>query len=65
MYLTDITETQWQYIEKVLLPQECKRKHELKQIWNAIFYLVRTGCQWRMLSKDYPKWELVYYYFRK
>jgi len=65
MYPTDITETRWQYIEKVLLPQDRKRKHELKQIWNAIFYLVRTGCQWRMLPKDYPKWELVYYYFRK
>ncbi len=65
MYPTDITETQWQYIEKVLLPQERKRKHDLKEVWNAIFYLVRSGCQWRMLPKDYPKWELVYYYFRK
>lgn len=44
MYPTDITETQWSYIEKVLLVQERKRKYELKQIWNAIFYLVRTGC---------------------
>jgi putative transposase len=65
MYPTDITETHWQYIEKVLLPQERKRKHELKQIWNAIFNLVRTGCQWRMLPNDFPKRELVYYYFRK
>ncbi|NDW11268.1 IS5 family transposase [Dysgonomonas sp. 520] len=65
MYPTDITETQWQYIEKVLLPQERRRKHELKEIWNALFYLVKSGCQWRMLPKEYPKWELVYYYFRK
>ena len=34
-------------------------------IWNAIFYLVKTGCQWRMLPKEFPKWELVYYYYRK
>ncbi|MEN9917951.1 MAG: hypothetical protein RL662_387 [Bacteroidota bacterium] len=37
----------------------------LKEISNAIFYLVKTGCQWRILPKDYPKWELVYYYSRK
>ncbi len=34
-------------------------------IWNAIFYLVKTGCQWRMLPLDFPKWQLVYYYYRK
>lgn len=48
-----------------IVPQERKRKHELKAIWNSIFYLVRTACQWRKLPKDYRKWELVYYYFRK
>lgn len=31
---------------------------------NAIFYLNRTGCQWRMLPKDFPKWKTVYDYFR-
>ena len=65
MYPTDITETQWQCMEKILLPQTRKRKHDLREIWNAIFYLVKTGCQWRMLPENYPKWELVYYYFRK
>jgi len=28
-------------------------------------YLVKTGCQWRMLPKEFPKWQLVYYYYRK
>lgn len=65
LYPTDLTDTQWQYIEKTLLFEERKRKHDLKDIWNGIFYLVKTGCQWRMLPKDYPKWEIVYYYFRK
>ena len=62
-YPTDLTDSQWQYIEKVLLFKERKRKHKLKEIWNALFYLVKTGCQWRMLPKEYPKWQLVYYYF--
>lgn len=65
MYPTDLTDNQWQYIEKTLLFEERKRKHNLKEIFNGIFYLVKTGCQWHMLSKEYPKWELVYYYFRK
>ena len=34
-------------------------------IWNTIFYLVKTGCQWRMFPLDFPKWQLVYYYYRK
>lgn len=45
--------------------QERKQKHDLRKIWNAIFYLVKTGGQWRMLPKDFPKWQLVYYYYRK
>lgn len=65
IYPTDLTDNQWQYIEKTLLFENRKRKYELKEIFNGIFYLVKTGCQWRMLPKEYPKWELVYYYFRK
>ncbi|MFA5555513.1 MAG: transposase [Flavobacteriaceae bacterium] len=32
-----------------------KRKYSLRTIWNAIMYLVKTGCQWRMLPNDFPK----------
>ncbi|MBK7885651.1 MAG: transposase [Chitinophagaceae bacterium] len=42
-----------------------KRKHDLRQILNAIFYLVKTGCQWRMLPGEFPKWQIVYYYFNR
>lgn len=55
-YQTDLTETEWQYITKVLNQQARKRKYDLRMIWNAIFYLVKTGCQWRMLPKDFSKW---------
>ena len=65
MYLTDLTEIEWQYITKVLNLQTRKRKYDLRMIWNAIFYLVKTACRWRMLPKEFPKWELVYYYYRK
>jgi putative transposase len=37
----------------------------LKPVFDAIFYLLKAGCQWRMLPSDFPKWQLVYYYFHK
>ena len=45
----DLEETQWQVIKKILNLQERKRKYALREMWNAIFYVVKTGCQWRML----------------
>lgn len=65
MYLTDLTDARWKYIKKSLQLDDRKRKHNLRLIWNAIFYLVKTGCQWRMLPQDFPKWQLVYYYYKK
>lgn len=64
-YPTDISDNQWQFIKKTLNFNERKRKYDLRIIWNAIMYLVKTGCQWRLLPNDFPKWELVYYYYSK
>ena len=40
------------------------REVDLYDVFNAILYLLREGCRWRSLPGKYPKWELVYYYFR-
>ena len=64
-YSTNISDNQWQFIKKTLNFNNRKRKYDLRTIWNAIMYLVKTGCQWRMLPGDFPKWELVYYYYSK
>lgn len=64
IYPTDLTDIQWNTIVQ-FLDNTRKRKYSLYEIWNAIFYLLKTGCQWRMLPKEYPKWELVYYYYQK
>ena len=64
-YSTDLTDKQWQVIEKIINTQERKRKHSLRNIMNAILYLPKTGCQWRMIPKDFAPWESVYYYFSK
>jgi transposase len=61
-YCTDLTDKQWQFIEKILDDKKRKRKYSLRSIFNGIFYLVKTGCQWRMLPHDFALWNTVYYY---
>ena len=56
MYSTWLEETQWQVIKKILNLQERKRKYDLREMWNAIFYVVKIGCQWRMLPSDFAPW---------
>jgi len=57
-----LTDYQWATISPFLNLQR-KRKHELRQIVDAILWLLRTGCQWRNLPPDWPHWQAVYYYF--
>ena len=65
-YGTDLTEKQWRIIEKLLPKQKTGRKPiDRRRIINAIFYLVRTGCQWRNLPREFPKWKTVYTVFRR
>lgn len=59
-----LTDSQWEII-KESLPVQRKRQHSLRYIVDAIFWYLRLGSQWRNLPDSFPKWELVYYYFRK
>jgi putative transposase len=63
-YSTNVTDKQWQVIEEILNDKR-KRKHKLKNIFNGIFYLLKTGCQWRMLPKEFAPWNTVYFYYSK
>jgi putative transposase len=65
-YPTDLTDEQWAQLEPHLPPAHARgapRRADLREIMNALLYLSRTGCQWRMLPHDLPPWEKVYYYF--
>ena len=64
-YPTDLQYTEWLLIVQFFPPSKRgrPRKWELWQIINAILYVTRTGCQWRMLPKDLPPWQTVYGYF--
>ena len=44
-------------------PRGRKRRVDLREVLNAILYLLRTGCSWRMLPHDFPAWQTVYGYF--
>jgi putative transposase len=66
-YATDLTDEQWKVIEP-LLPQRqpCGRPPtERRRILNGLFYLVRAGCAWRLLPKEFGPWETVYGCFRR
>ena len=61
-YPTNLSDSEWQIISKYLDVNR-NRKYALREIFNAILYVVKTGCQWRMLPCDFAPWETVYYYF--
>lgn len=68
VYPTDLTDAQWDVIAP-LLPKHSGRGKpatvDKRRILNALFYLLRTGCPWRYLPRDFPKWGAVRYYFDK
>jgi len=67
-YPSDLTDLQWHNIEHLFeRPRRGKggrpREYDLREVVNALFYLARGGCSWRMLPHDFPPWGLVSYYF--
>lgn len=63
--LTNLTDKLCQNSDFFSKQPKRNRKHSLKEILGAIIYINKTGCQWRMLPSEFPKWQLVYYYFQK
>ena len=66
-YPTDLKYTEWLLIAEFFPSYKRGRrcKWERWQIVNALLYVTRTACQWRMLPKDLPPWQTVYGYFRR
>lgn len=65
-YQTDLTDAQWTQVRRFIpapKPGGRPAKYDRREIVNAILYLVRTGCQWRMLPHEFPHWKAVYGYF--
>ena len=62
-YYTDLTNEQWEFIEPLLerpAHEPGVRLHQPRELLNAIFYMLRGGVPWRLLPRDFPKWNTVY-----
>ena len=66
-YTSDLTDNEWNLIA-YCFPKPGKkgrpRQHTYRELLNAIFYLTKTGCQWRNLPAHFARWRTVYHYFR-
>ncbi len=68
LYPTDMTDGEWEVVQALLPPASKRgrpREVDLREIINALLYMVRSGCAWRSLPHDFPPWSTVQYYFRK
>jgi putative transposase len=66
-YQTDLSDAEWSCLESHLPAAKANgrpRLHSLREILDAIFYVLRSGCAWRLLPHDFPPWKTVYHYFR-
>ncbi|MBB4660365.1 IS5 family transposase [Parvularcula dongshanensis] len=66
-YQTDLTDAEWAVVDP-LLPESSSvgrpRKWPLRALLDAVFYILRTGCPWRLIPKDFPPWSTVWNWFR-
>src|SRR5215204_5097657 len=68
VYPSDLSDAEFRWVEPWLPPPHPTgrpRVHAQREILDAIFYVVRTGCQWRFLPAEYPPWSTVYGWFRR
>ena len=66
-YPSDISREQFEKIKPILLSARKNtrpRKLDLYEVFCAVLYLLKTGCQWRALPNDFPKWRSVHAYFQ-
>lgn len=66
-YQTALSDFQWSLVSSFVQPAHIGRPpiHSRRLILDAIFYILKTGCHWRMLPKDFPPYTTVYHYFKK
>ena len=70
-YPSSLTDAEWLRLQRFLPPSSSPgrfRRHSLRIVFDALFYLLRTGCPWvsgRYLPSNFPPWQTVYYHFRQ
>ena len=66
-YPSDLSDCEWEILAPLIPPAKPggrRRKWPMQRILNAVFYVARTGCQWRLLPHEFPPWSTVHHYFR-
>ena len=67
-YSTNLTDREWECLKPHVPPPNNlgrPRVHTTREILDAVFYVLKSGCPWRLLPRDFPPWETVYCWFRK
>lgn len=67
-YPSDVSDAEWEFLLPYLTLMRSdapQRGHDLKEVFNAVRYVIKTGCQWRMLPHDFPDWTVVYQQARR
>lgn len=67
-YPSDVTDEEWEFLVSylTLMREDApQREHSLRELFNALRYLVKTGCTWRFLPNDFPPWTAVYQQSRR
>jgi putative transposase len=67
-YPSDLSDAEWETLQRYLPPLPKRGRpptHSLRVIFDAIFYVLRTGCPWRYLPANFPPWQTVFYHFRR
>ena len=66
-YSTDLTDQQWSLIEPIFKSNKGQHfvEHSKRDLINAVLYLVKTGCQWRLLPNDFPPHNAVWSFYRR
>jgi putative transposase len=67
-YSTDLTDAEWGCLEPHIPPPNRRgrpRAHAAREILDAVFYVLKSGCPWRLLPREFPPWETVYGWFRR
>ena len=65
IYTSDMSDSQWESVKEILKEENYRCVEEKREQVNAVLYFVKTGCQWRNLPVDFPKWKTVYSFYRR
>jgi putative transposase len=67
-YPSNLSNGEWDCLQQLLpprVPRSRLRRHSLRSVFDALFYVLRTGCPWRYLPCNFPPWQTVYYHFKQ